>query len=148
MLVAFVDVVRDIPGLAATDDALSDRGCLVPLRCGLGLNRGLFLLPGGLRRLLRGKLAAPRGGALGLLHGRSLEETSNLITGPAGLGCRWLRHVAEMHGGDDDVLAGSAEDWGFARPVHSDAAINVMSSLSSCSAMWMCHTLPLEGLLK
>jgi hypothetical protein len=148
MLVAFVDVITDVLGLAATDDALSDRGYLVPLRCGLGLNRGLFLLPGGLRRMLRGKPAAPRGRALGLLHGRSLKETSNLITGPAGLGCRWLRHVAEKHGGDDDVLAGSAEDWGFTRPVLGDAAINVVSSLSSYSAMWMHHTLPLEGLLK
>jgi hypothetical protein len=64
----------------------------------------------GLRRLLRGKLAAPRGETLGLLHGHSLEETSNLIMGPLGLGCRRLRHIVEKHGDDDDVLAGSVED--------------------------------------
>jgi hypothetical protein len=74
------------------------------------MNQGLFLLSGGLQRLLRGKPAAPRGGTLGLLHGRSLEETSNLIVGPMGLGCRWLRHIAEKHGGGDNVLAGSVED--------------------------------------
>jgi hypothetical protein len=76
----------------------------------LGMNRGLFLLSGGLRKLLRRKPAAPRGRTLGLLHGRSLEETSNLIAGPMGLGVRWLRHIAEKHGDGDDVLVGSVED--------------------------------------
>ena len=114
---AFVDVVTGISGLVVVDDALSDGGRLVPLWCGLRMNRGLFLLSGGLRRLLQGKPAAPRGGVLGLLHGSSLEETSNLIMGSAGLRCRRLEHVAEKHGGDDDVLAGSVEDWGFAHPV-------------------------------
>jgi hypothetical protein len=109
-LAAFVDVVTGVSGLVVVDDALMDRGCLVPLRCGLGMNRGLFLLSGGLRRLLRGKPAVPRGGTLGLLHSRSLEETSNLITGPPSLWRRWLRHIVEKHGGDDNVLVGSVED--------------------------------------
>jgi hypothetical protein len=90
----------------------------------------------------------PRGRTLGLLHGRSLEETLNLIAGPLGLGCRWLRHIAEKHGGGDNVLAGSVEDWGFARPILDDATIDVASSLSSSSAMCTRCTLPLEGLLK
>jgi hypothetical protein len=69
--------------------------------------------------------------------------------GLPGLGCRWLRHIAEKHGGDDDdVLAGSVEDWGFALLVHDDASIDVMSSLSSSSATCTCRALPLEGLLE
>jgi hypothetical protein len=144
----FVDVVTGVSGLTVVDDALTDRCCLVPLRCELRMNRGLFLLLGGLRRLLRGKPTAPRGGTLGLLHGRSLEETSNLIAGSAGLGCRWLSHVAVKHGGGDNVLAGLVEDWGFARPVLDDATIDVASSLSSSSATCACRVLHLEGLLK
>jgi hypothetical protein len=68
--------------------------------------------------------------------------------GPPGLGRRWLRHVAEKHGGGDDVLAGLIDDWGFARLVLDDVMIDVASSLSSPSAMCMRRTLPLEGLLK
>jgi hypothetical protein len=83
-----------------------------------------------------------------LLHGYSLEETSNLIVGPPGLVCRWLRHVAKKHGGDDNVLAGSVEDWGFTRSVLDDVMIDVTSSLSSPSTTCACHTLPLEGLLQ
>jgi hypothetical protein len=83
-----------------------------------------------------------------LLHGRSLEETSNLITGPPGLRCRWLRHIAEKHGGGDNVLAGSVEDWGFTHLVLDDATIDVMSSLSSSFATCTRRTLLLEGLLK
>jgi hypothetical protein len=90
----------------------------------------------------------PRGRNLGLLHGRSLEETSNLLAGPTSLGGRWLRHIAEKHGGGDDVLAGSIEDWGFARPVLDDATIDVTSSLSSSSAICARYVLLLEGLLK
>jgi hypothetical protein len=148
MLAAFIDVITGVLGLAVVNDALTDRGYLVPLWCGLGINRGLFLLPGGLRRLLRGKPAAPRGGTLGLLHGHSLKETSNLIAGPPGLGCRWLRRIAEKHGGSNNVLAGSVEDWGFTRPVLDDATIDIVSSLSSSSATWTRHALLLEGLLK
>jgi hypothetical protein len=58
-LAVFVDVVTGVSGLTVVDDALTDRGCLVPLRCGLGMNRDLFLLPRGLHRLLRGKPAMP-----------------------------------------------------------------------------------------
>jgi hypothetical protein len=71
----------------------------------------------------------PRGRILGLLHSHSLEETLNLITGPTGLRGRWFRHVAEKHGGGDDVLAGLVEDRGFAHPILNDAMINVVSSL-------------------
>jgi hypothetical protein len=91
---------------------------------------------------------APQGGTLGLLHGRSLEETSNLITGPTSLRGRWFKHVAEKHGGSDDVLASSVEDRGFTHPILDDATIDVESSLSSSSAMYARHMLPLEGLLK
>jgi hypothetical protein len=145
---AFVDVVTGVSKLVVVDDALIDRGCLVPLRCGLRMNRGLFLLLGGLHRLLQGKLAAPQGATLGLLHGCSLKETLNLIAGLAGLGYRWLRHVVEKHGGCDNVLASSVEDWELARPVLDDAMIDVASSLSSPSATCTCRVLPLEGLLK
>jgi hypothetical protein len=145
---AFVDVVTGVSRLAIVDDVFMDRGRLVPLWCGLGMNRGLFLLSGGLRRLLRCKPTAPQGGTHGLPHSRSFEETSNLIVGPTGLGGRWLRHITEKHGGGDDILAGSVEEWGFARPVLDDAMIDVASSLSSSSAMYAHRTLPLEGLLK
>jgi hypothetical protein len=64
-----------------------------------------------------------------------------------GLEGRWLGHIAEKHGGGDDVLAGSVEDWGFARPVLDDAMIDVVSSLLSSSATCARHALPLEGLL-
>jgi hypothetical protein len=148
MPAAFVNVVVGVSRLAVVDDALTDRGFLVPLFCGLGMNRGLFLVSGGLRRLLRGKPVTPRGGNLGLLHGGSLEETSNLIAGPAGLGCRWLRHIAEKHGGSNNVLAGSVEDRGFAHPILDDATIDIASSLLSSSTTCTHRVLPLEGLLK
>jgi hypothetical protein len=45
------DVVTDISRFMVVDDALMDRGRLVPLGV-LGMNRGLFLLSRGLRRLL------------------------------------------------------------------------------------------------
>jgi hypothetical protein len=145
---ALVDVITGVSGLVIVDDAITDRGCFVPSWCGLEMNRGLFPLSGGLRRLLRCKPMAPRGRTLALLHGRSLEETSNLIVGPTGLGGRWLGHIAEKHGGGDDVLAGSVEDWGFARPILDDATIDVASSLSSSSATCARRALLLEGLLK
>jgi hypothetical protein len=56
-----VDVVTGISGLAIVDDAVTDRGLFVPPWCGLRMNRGLFLLSGGLRRLLRRKPSVPRG---------------------------------------------------------------------------------------
>jgi hypothetical protein len=98
--------------------------------------------------LLRGKPTAPRGGSLSLLHGSSLEETSNLITGAAGLRSRWLGHVAKKHGGGDDILAGSVEDWGFTLLVLDDATIDIAGSFLSCSATSACRTLLLEGVLK
>jgi hypothetical protein len=52
------DVVTGISRFTVVDDAFTDRGHLVPLGV-LGINRGLSLLSGGLRRLLRGKLALP-----------------------------------------------------------------------------------------
>jgi hypothetical protein len=48
---ALVDVVTGILRFTVVDDAFTDRGRLVPLGV-LGMNRGLFLLSGGLRRLL------------------------------------------------------------------------------------------------
>jgi hypothetical protein len=143
-----VDVVMSILGLMVVDDAFIDRGSLVSLRCGLRMDRGHPFLPGGFRRLLRGKRVAPQGRTLGLLHGRSLEETSNLITSPTGLRGRWFKHVAEKHGSGDDVLASSVEDRGFARLILDDATIDVASSISSSFAMYACRMLPLEGLLK
>jgi hypothetical protein len=106
---ALVDVVTGVSRLVIVDDAITNRGRFFPSWCGIGMNRGLFLLSGGLRRLLRCKPMAPRGRTLGMLHGHSLEETSNLIVGSTGLRGRWLGHIAEKHGGDD-VLAGSVED--------------------------------------
>jgi hypothetical protein len=58
-LAAFVDVIMGVSRLVVVDDVLMDRGCLVPLRCELGMNRGFFLVSGGLCRLLRGKTVAP-----------------------------------------------------------------------------------------
>jgi hypothetical protein len=49
---AFGDVVMGISRFTVVDDAFTDRGRLVPLGGMLGMNRGLSLLSGGLRRLL------------------------------------------------------------------------------------------------
>jgi hypothetical protein len=147
-LTTLVDVVTGISGFAVVDDAFTDRGCLVPPGGRLRMNRGLFLLSGGLHRLLRGKLASPRGETLGLLHGSSLEESSDLIAGPTGLGVGWLGHITKKHGGCNNVLADSVDDRGFARPILNDATIDVASSFSSSSAMCVCRALLLEGLLK
>jgi hypothetical protein len=72
----------------------------------------------------------------------------NFIAGPTGLEGRWLRHIAEKHGGGDNILAGSVEDWGFAHPVLDDATIDVASSFSSSSTTYARRALSLEGLLK
>jgi hypothetical protein len=146
---ALVDVVTDISRFAVVDDAFADRGRLVSLGGGLRMNRGLSLSPvGGLRRLLRGKPASPRGGTLGLLHDNGLEESSDFIAGPTGLGVRWLGHVTKKHGGCDNILAGSAKDRGFTHLILDDAMIDVASSFSSSSAVCACRALLLEGLLK
>jgi hypothetical protein len=83
-----------------------------------------------------------------LLHGSSLEESLDLIVGPMGLRVGWIGHITKKHGGCDNILAGSVEDRGFARPTLDDATIDVASSFSSFSAVCMCHALLLEGLLK
>jgi hypothetical protein len=145
---ALGDVVMGISRFTVVDDAFTDKCCLVPLGGVLGMNRGLSLLSGGLHRLLRGKPTSPRGGTLGLLHGSGLEESLDFITGPTGLGVRWLGHVTMEHGGCDNILAGSTENRGLAYPILNDATIDVVSSLSSSSAVYACRTLMLEGLLK
>jgi hypothetical protein len=144
---ALDDVVTGISRLTVVDDVFTDRDRLVPLGR-LGMNRGLSLLTGGLRRLLRGKPASPRGRTLGLLHGSGLEESSDFITGSTGLGVQWLGHVTKEHGGCDHILAGSTENGGLDCPILDDATIDVASSLSSSSAMCACRALLLEGLLK
>jgi hypothetical protein len=131
---ALDDVVTGISRLTVVDNAFTDRDLLVPLGA-LGMNRGLSFLMGGLCRLFRGKPASLGGRTLGLLHGSSLEESSDFITGSTGHGVRWLRHVMKEHGGYDHVLAGSTENWGLNRPILDDATIDVVSSLSSSSAM-------------
>jgi hypothetical protein len=112
------------------------------------MNRGLSLLSGGLDEPLRGWLTSPRGGALGLLHSSGLEEFSDFISSPTGVGVRRLGHVAEEHGGGDDVLAGSSENRGVDHPILVDATIDVTSSLVSSPAMCVCRMLMLEGLLE
>jgi hypothetical protein len=126
---ALDDVVMGISRFMVVDDAFTDRDRLVPLGT-LRMNRGLSLLTGGLRRLLRGKPASPGGRTLGLLHGSGLEESSDFITGSTGLGLRWLGHVTKEHGDCDHVLAGSTENRGFDCPILDDAMIDVVSSLS------------------
>jgi hypothetical protein len=82
---ALGDVFTGVSRFTVVDDAFMDRGRLVLLGM-LGMNRGLSLLSGGLRRLLRGKPASPQGRTLGLLHGSGLEESLDFIKGPTGLG--------------------------------------------------------------
>jgi hypothetical protein len=144
---ALDEVVMGISRFTVVDDALMDRGRLIPLGV-LGMNRGFSLLSGGLRRLLRGKPTSPRGGTFGLLHGSSLEEFSDFIAGPTGLDVRWLGHVTKEHGGCDHVLAGTTKNQGFDRPILNDATIDVVSSLSSSSAMCARRAFLLEGSLK
>jgi hypothetical protein len=144
---ALGDVVTGISRFTVVDDAFMDRGRLVLLGM-LGMNRGLSLQSGGLRRLLRGKPVSPRGRTLDLLHGSGLEKASDFITGLTDLRVRWLGHVTKEHGGCDNVLAGSTENRGLDCSILDDAMIDVESSLSSSSAVRACHALILEGLLK
>jgi hypothetical protein len=144
---ALDDIVTGVSRFTVVDDAFKDRGHLVPLGV-LGMNRGLSLLSGGLRRLLRGKPASPRAGTLGLLHGSDLEESSDFITGSTGLEVRRLGDVTKEHGGCDHVLVGSIENQGLDCPILDDATIDVTGSLSSSSAVCVCCALMLEGLLK
>jgi hypothetical protein len=125
------------------------RGRSYPVSPGrLGMNRSLSLLSRGLDEPLRGGLASPRGRALGLLHGSSLEEFSDFVLSPTGVEVRWLGHVAEEHGGGNDVLAGSSEDRGVGHPVLIDVTVDVVGPLASPSAKCAFRALTLEGLLE
>jgi hypothetical protein len=82
---ALDDVATGVSRFTVVDDVLEDRRHPVsPGR--LGMNRGLSLMSGGLDEPLRGWLASPRGGALGLLHSSGLEELSDFISSPTGVG--------------------------------------------------------------
>jgi hypothetical protein len=65
-----------------------------------------------------------------------------------GLGVRRLGHVTKEHGSRDHILAGSTENRGLDCPILDDATIDIVSSLSSSSAVCMGHTFMLKGLLK
>jgi hypothetical protein len=65
-----------------------------------------------------------------------------------GLRVRWLGNVTKEHGGRDNILAGSAKDRGFARPILDDATIDVVSPFSSSSVVCTYRALMLEGLLQ
>jgi hypothetical protein len=78
-------VATSVSRFAVVGDGL--RGRSYPVSLGrLGMNRGLSLLSGGLDEPLRGRLASPRGRALGLLHGSGLEAFSAFISSPTGVG--------------------------------------------------------------
>jgi hypothetical protein len=141
---ALDDVATGVSKFMVVGDVLRDRGRPISLGV-LGMNRGLFLLSGGLGRLLRGRPVSPRGRTLGLVQGSSLKESSDFIPGSSGIGVRWLGHVAKEHGGGDYVLAGSSKNRGVDRLILGNATIDIMSSLSSSSTMCACHTLLLEG---
>jgi hypothetical protein len=144
---ALDDVATGVSRFMVVGDVL--RGRRRPVSPGrLGMNRGFSLLSGGLNEPLRGWLMSSRGGALGLLHSSGLEEFSDFISSSTGVGVRRLRHVAEEHGGGDNVLAGSSENRGVDRPILVDAAIDVASPLMSSPVMCVCHALMLEGLLE
>jgi hypothetical protein len=142
---AFDDVATCVSEFMIIGDVLKDRGRPVSLDV-LGMNRGLFLLSGGLSRLLQGRPTSPRGRTLGLLQGSSLKESSDFIPGLSSIGVRWLGHVAKEHGGGDYVLAGSGENRGVDRLILGNATVDVVSSLPSSSAMCACRTLLLESL--
>jgi hypothetical protein len=82
---ALDDVATGVSRLAVVVGGL--RGRCYPVSPGrLGVNRGFSLLSGRLEDPLRGCLASPRGRALGLLHGGGLEEFSDFISSPTGIG--------------------------------------------------------------
>jgi hypothetical protein len=144
---ALDDVATGVSSFAVIGDVLRGRSHPVP-SSRFGMNRGLSLLSGGLGEPLRGWLASPRGRALDLLHSSGLEEFSDFISSSMGVRVRRLGHVAEEHGGGDNVLAGSTENRGVDRPILIDVMIDVASSLSSSTTMCVCRTLMLEGLLE
>jgi hypothetical protein len=65
-----------------------------------------------------------------------------------GLEVRWLGHVTKEHGDHDHVLASSTENQGLDCLILDDATIDVVSSLSSSSAVCAGHVFMLEGLMK
>jgi hypothetical protein len=82
---AFDDVATGVSRFMIIGNVVEDRRHPVsPSR--LGMNRGLSLLSGGLDEPLRGWLASPRGGALGLLHSCGFEKFSDFISSPTGVG--------------------------------------------------------------
>jgi hypothetical protein len=82
---ALDNVATGVSRFAVVGDGL--RGRSYPVSPGrLGMNRGLSLLSRGLDEPLRGGLMSPRGRALGLLHGSGLEEFSDFISSPTGIG--------------------------------------------------------------
>jgi hypothetical protein len=82
---ALDDVATGVSRFAVIGGGL--RGRSYPVSPGrLGMNRSLSLLSGGLDEPLRGGLASPRGRALGLLHDSGLEEFSDFISSPTGVG--------------------------------------------------------------
>jgi hypothetical protein len=144
---ALDDVATGVSRFMVVGDVLRGRRRpVLPSR--LGMNRGLSLLSGGLDEPLRGWLASPRGEALGLLHSSGLEEFSDFISSSMGVGVRRLGHIAEEHGGGDNVLVGSSKNRGVDRLILVDAAVDIVSSLTSSPTMCVCCTLMLEGLLE
>jgi hypothetical protein len=91
---------------------------------------------------------SPRGRALGLLHSSNLKEFLDFISGSTSVRVRWFGHVTKEHGGGNHVLAGSTKNRGVDRPILGDATIDVASSFSSSTAMWVCRALLLEGSLQ
>jgi hypothetical protein len=82
---ALDDVATGVSRLAVVAGGLRGRCCPVsPGR--LEVNRGFSLLSGRLEGPFRGCFAPPRGRALGLLHGGILEEFSDFISSPTGVG--------------------------------------------------------------
>jgi hypothetical protein len=81
---ALDDVATGVSRFTVVSDGLRGRSHPNPLGR-FGMNRGLSLLSRGLGEPLRDGLASPRGRALSLLHGSSLEEFSDLISSPAGV---------------------------------------------------------------
>jgi hypothetical protein len=82
---ALDDVATGVSRFAVVGDGR--RGRSRPVSSGrFRMNRGLFLLSGGLGEPHRGRLASPRGRALSLLHSSGLEEFSDFISSSTGVG--------------------------------------------------------------
>jgi hypothetical protein len=94
--------------LAVVEEAVSDLGGFVP--CGLGMDRGLSLLTGGPRSVLRGRLSKSGGRALGLLDRGAFQETLDLALDSVPLDNGWLRHCSEQDCRRSEVLTGPIKD--------------------------------------